>query len=415
MKDIEKLVSEKVEYFSKLYTDTKFILFAFSIVSILGFLVVYNFLYGYYFSSDINFKISNFSIISNFVPFDARTLAMTSFFFICIYYVISGSYSLIRKTENKKTVVFFIIFSMIFFNILLSQFFANDLTIKSMSSFFLIWLFIGLVILISFVFIYSSFSLIFAVKSIALTTTIFFMLSIFIEELTPESIILIWFFLWLLVSLIMIFYKEKAIMIYLIHLPISFCLIFAILPFLKRFYSSISIWNLYIFIFLLNIFVYKIFGHLKKKRNNKKLNTEEPKKELNEVIPKKNTYNINQEKSLVYNALKLLFLMMVQKNNSGTKLAVGVAMLISFVLIPYLSLICGKGIRSVNDSEELPLIISYINQDGNKETICANYFLDDNSILYVSNKNWELEVVKPINYHIKPSRDNKLCLEESSH
>jgi len=40
MIDIEKLVSEKVEYFSKLYTDTKFILFAFNIVSILGFLVV---------------------------------------------------------------------------------------------------------------------------------------------------------------------------------------------------------------------------------------------------------------------------------------------------------------------------------------------------------------------------------------
>lgn len=415
MIDIEKLVSEKVEYFSKLYTDTKFILFAFSIVSILGFLVVYNFLYGYYFSSDINFKISNFSIISNFVPFDVRTLAMTSFFFICIYYVISGSYSLIRKTEKKKIVVFFIIFTVIFFNILLSQFFVNDLTIKNMSSFFLIWLFLGLIILILFVFIYSFISLRFAAKNIALTTTIFFMLYILIEELSPESIILLWFFLWLIVSLLMIFYKEKIIMIYLIYLPISFCLILAVFIFLKRFYIPIRIWHFYTFIFLLNIFVYKIAGYIREKRNNKELNTEEPKKEISKVIPKKNIYNINQEKSLVYNALKLLFLLMVQKNNSGTKLMVGVVMLISFILFPYLSLICGKGIRSVNASEELPLIVSYINQDGNKETICANYFLENNSILYVSNENWELEVIKPINYHIKPNRDKKLCFEKSSH
>jgi len=94
---------------------------------------------------------------------------------------------------------------------------------------------------------------------------------------------------------------------------------------------------------------------------------------------------------------------------------VGVVMLISFILFPYLSLICGKGIRSVNASEELPLIVLYINQDGNKETICANYFLENNSILYVSNENWELEVTKPIKYHMKPNRDKKLCFEKSSH
>lgn len=85
----------------------------------------------------------------------------------------------------------------------------------------------------------------------------------------------------------MIFYKEKIIMIYLIYLPISFCLILAVFIFLKRFYIPIRIWNFYTFIFLLNLFVYKISGYIKKKRNNKELNTEEPKKEISKVIPKK--------------------------------------------------------------------------------------------------------------------------------
>jgi|GEM_PF-4551139 len=412
--DIEKLVSERVEKFSKLYTDTKFILFALSIVSLLGFLIVYNFLYGYYFSSDITFKISNFSIISNFVPFDARTLAMISFFFICIYYVISGSFSLIRETEKKKIMAFFVIFIVIFLNILLCQFFANDLTIKNMSSFLLLWLFIGLSVLFLYVFIYSFFNLGLALKSFISTTTIFLMLFIILEEITADLIIVLWLFLWLIVSLLMIFYKEKASMIYLICLPISFCLTFVVCIYLKR-YIPISLWYFYICIFLLNIVVYKIFRYFsRKKSNNGDLKIEKPKKEVIEVTPKKNTYNINQEKGLVYKALKILFGSLVQKNNSSTKLLVGAALLISFVLIPFLSLICGKGIRTVNISEELPLIISYTNQNGDKESICANYFLENNSILYVSNKNWELEVIKPVNYHIKPINDEKLCMEESS-
>lgn len=82
---IERFLSEKVDKFSNVYSNIKFFMFAFSIVTIIGFLLVYGFLYGYYFSGNIDSTISSFNVISNFVPFDLRTFSMTSFFFICVH------------------------------------------------------------------------------------------------------------------------------------------------------------------------------------------------------------------------------------------------------------------------------------------------------------------------------------------
>lgn len=364
MRVSEKLISEKkINYLSMLYMNVKFILFAFSIVSILGFLITYNFLYGYYFSGDVNFKISNFSIISSFIPFDTRTLLMTSFFLICIYYIISGTYFLVKKTEKKTLGIVLIIVSIFFINISLSLFFSTDVTPKSLFYFLLVWIFIGSIFGVTYILLYSIFNYMLLIKGIILTIMFFLMINVFIKDLNSEFKLTVFFVIWLIISCLLICFKRVY-------------------------------------------FIEYIGGYFKKKYKRKKLNVDESKEKINKLQSNRNVYMIDQYKSPLYKALKFLFFALIQKNNSEKKILIGLVLLISYILIPYLSLTCGKVIRNANDTVELPLVISYVHQNGQKENMYANYFLEDNSILYISNKDWELEVIKPMNYHVRPNEND---------
>ncbi len=62
---------------------------------------------------------------------------------------------------------------------------------------------------------------------------------------------------------------------------------------------------------------------------------------------------------------------------------------------------------------EKPIKITYVNQSGKESDLVGNYYIENNSILYISNRCWELEVIKPINYHIKLiDKENKQRCEK---
>lgn len=70
--------------------------------------------------------------------------------------------------------------------------------------------------------------------------------------------------------------------------------------------------------------------------------------------------------------------------------------------LPRLSLSCGQLIRMINQDYEKQIEIIYVNQSGKEDNLIGNYYIENNSTLYISNKRWDLEVIKPVNYHIKP-------------
>ncbi|MGF9979096.1 hypothetical protein [Viridibacillus arvi] len=84
------------------------------------------------------------------------------------------------------------------------------------------------------------------------------------------------------------------------------------------------------------------------------------------------------------------------------KMFIGAILLFIYVVTPQISMFCGKGIRTLNNSETAKLEIFFVNQNSDREKVMANYYLDNNSVLFISNEKWELEVIKPVNYHIKP-------------
>ncbi len=109
MSFINSFFEKKFEHAQSLFFDVRFLFFGFTLISSLGFLIIYSFLYGYYFSGNEIFQISNFSIVSNVMPFNLQTLTITSIFFICIYYIFSIFISLIIKKKGYKVEHFYYI------------------------------------------------------------------------------------------------------------------------------------------------------------------------------------------------------------------------------------------------------------------------------------------------------------------
>jgi len=419
MKDIEWILSNKLEYFSKIYSNIKFILFAFSLVTTLGFLLIYSYLYGYYFSGDIESTVSNFNIISNFVPFDFRTLSMTAFYFICIFYIIFGLVTLLQNDKkNKKRMVFFLICVAVILTIMLTLFFASNITLKSFGSFSLIWLFVGLIVWFLYILNNIIHKPIFLIRGTLQTFILGTMISIFLSELGIEKILLqqlsfvILIILWPMITTVSIVFEKKYWMFFLNCLPLSFTVYLMFIHFLDSFSINFNALLDLLFILILNILlsygVKIVIARLKlKNREHKKEESDKQGKEnlenLNIVMNEKNSVesNINNEKGLIYNAILVLYSVIVDRKENGMKLVFGTILLLIFVITPQISLLCGKGIRIINMSENPSIKILYVNQTGTEKSITANYYIENNSILYISNERWELEVVKPVNYHIR--------------
>lgn len=95
----ERILGKQSNDIQFVYSSVALIIFAIGLISSIGFLNIYFFLYGYYFGGEGH--ISNFSIISNLIPFNIQTLSIISIFLICIYYTISGLLSILREKDKK--------------------------------------------------------------------------------------------------------------------------------------------------------------------------------------------------------------------------------------------------------------------------------------------------------------------------
>ena len=115
---------------------------------------------------------------------------------------------------------------------------------------------------------------------------------------------------------------------------------------------------------------------------------------------------IDSNEGLLYKILIISFNIFSSKINNAFKLILSLMLLLVFVSTPRLSLLCGQTIRMINLPYEKQLEVTYLNQNGVESKISGNYYIENNSTLYVSNVEWQLETIKPLTYHIKPIVSN---------
>ncbi|MEH7282319.1 hypothetical protein V7119_27020 [Bacillus toyonensis] len=411
MNFINSFFEKNFEHAQSLFFDVRFFFFGFTLVSSLGFLIIYSFLYGYYFSGNEIFQISNFSIVSNVMPFNLQILTITSIFFICIYYIFSIFISLIIKKKGMKLNAFIIfVFTALILNVSITMFFANEVTFTSMVSFCLIWGFVGLIICYIYVAIKTMEHSFVTIKGFAFHIVVFaFLLFVLnsmgiVGELETLRIISVFSVPSLLIiTTIFHFFRGKEWFKLISYLPITLIISVLILLILEKF-NLIFISNiitLSILVPLFHFIILKVIKWLPK---------------ITKWLPKmseiKRKFSINtkidlgmkkgkENKGFVYNVISQCYSMLSNKANNAPKLAIGLILLLAFVLLPRLSLSCGQLIRMINQSYEKPIKITYVNQSGKEINLFGNYYIENNSTLYASNKCWELEIIKPVNYHIK--------------
>ncbi|EDZ57485.1 conserved hypothetical protein [Bacillus cereus H3081.97] len=144
---------------------------------------------------------------------------------------------------------------------------------------------------------------------------------------------------------------------------------------------------------------------VKEKRNKKKKaendNSENRIEEIEAEKPEQIKEKSVEKRGVTYKVIFLFYSILSNKADSVSKLGIGLILLFSFVLLPRISLLSGQSIRMINQDYEKQIEIIYVNQSGKESNLIGNYYMENNSTLYISNRHWDLEVIKPVNYHIK--------------
>ncbi|WP_436864814.1 hypothetical protein [Bacillus fungorum] len=424
MSFINSFFENKGEHVQRLFFDIRFLFFGFTLISSLGFLIIYSFLYGYYFSGDKIFQISNFNIVSNLIPFSIQTLTITSIFFICIYYIISASIPLMRKNKEKKGAIFILLVLIIFLlNFFITMFFANEITFISMLSFAFIWIFVGFTLCFLYTINIAEKHPILMISAAVLQ----FLLLAFIGQvlsvmkLLDESIYMelstVLFIPCLFITLIIFrHYHSKKWFNFISCLPFS--IIISMLLSLGLGENNIVFFSeKAIFIVtmpILHFAILKIVKLTQKKIEEKvKLGASEKSEGEVEEKQEENKEKSFENNSIFYIVIYRCYSVLSNKANNVVRLVIGLVLLLAFVSLPRFSLWSGQFIRIINQPFEKTIKITYVNQSGKESDLVGNYYIENNSILYISNRCWDLEVIKPINYHIKPTdKENEQSCEK---
>lgn len=138
----------KVDYYFKIFSSIRFFIFVVGIIPTLSFLLAYSFLYGYYFSGEMGELVSSFNMISNFIPFNIKTITMITLFFICIFYIVVYAIALMENNDGTKKNryignVIVVSIVTIILTISLALFFTGTLDKSILFGFLLIVLFLG--------------------------------------------------------------------------------------------------------------------------------------------------------------------------------------------------------------------------------------------------------------------------------
>lgn len=405
---LERFLVEPTDKAQSFFLDVKFLIFAFGLISSLGFLTIYSFLYGYYFSGEGG--SSNFSIISNLIPFSLQTLSITSIFFICIYYTISRLFSLRKNGENKWLRIIVFLVSIFLLNLCITIFFANDITFQSILSFSLIWVSVGLIVWFLYISVNSQenvFSVVkgafFSIFLLLILFIVFTSMDLFATKIQKQEFIIL-----SIIPLMLLFttifqklyhLKWIAFISYYPFFSFSYGLILFIVD--TYFYKTPYLINFFLLLVLPLVTNLLSFKHIYKKEilyiTNEKAKLKKYKDKEKETL--------NLHGGLLYKTFVIIYKMFTSNTHFGYKVISCLLLLAVFVWTPRISLFSGQLIRILNLPYGNQVEITYVNQNDVEGNIIGNYYIELNSTLYISNSEWQLETLKPINYHIKPKEE----------
>lgn len=390
--------------------EGRFILFIVSILSFLGFPLVYNFLYGYYFAGTDEIIISIFQAYSNLVSFDLQLYSVISVFFIGNYYILN---SLLRtllgnKRSAQQKIKSVLIISILFtalFSIIFAIFFGGEISPEKVVSFFLLFVsilfFIGLLGSIGYIISVQinrtcvNFQIILGYMYIVV-----YMIKLFHfgEIFWLISLSMLIYYLAIISSAINNFIIEKA------HLfTISWSMVtVTYFNFLNQespiFFCIFYFTSMLIFILIL----YKLYV-LKIHQMDNQLIILQFQDHVNYVTVEK-MVSTNSEiikHGLIMYLFKHLQLYFFEKNNNSKKISISITAIVAFLLTPQIALMCGYGVRVMNDvSSEHKYEITLNTVKETKVRIKANYYIISGNEIIYSDENWKLARIKSDNYII---------------
>ncbi|WP_102694168.1 hypothetical protein [Rummeliibacillus pycnus] len=408
------------------YSNFKIIFFTLSLIATLGFLIVYGFLYGYYFSGTNFFDISYFSFISSFIPFDIRTLSFVSVFFIAIYYFTSN-FILSISSKNKTILIISICLSVLGLNFVIATFFSNEISWKANFSFLIAWLYIG-GILIS---MYLMFSLINSDPKIfnhfigiLLLGIILFLLFIaevnslveikyselkpFIEKYLFSLELLIANYTLILALIILC----SSLMLFKISVDRNrfhwfyytytlFFIIEILIIFIVNKENRLATTFIIMITLLIGLFLFCLIMSIKYFKKVKKQKKYIPEEEITKQEDVEHSKEIKNS-SMLFQIIKMAIKLMKNKDY-GTKFKVFMLsiILILIIFLPRLSIYTGQTIRNLNIESLEKYEVIYVTKDDKKHKVTANYFIETDNHLYISNEKWKLYVLKSDNYYIE--------------
>lgn len=401
--------------FSKINLDRyifegKFILFIVSILSFLGFPLVYNFLYGYYFGGTNEIVISIFQAYSNLISFDLKLLTVITVFFIGNYYIITSLLKVLLNSERSapQKIISTLILILLFiglFSIIFAIFFGGKINPEKVLSFFLLFIsalfFIGAIGSISYVVSVQinraciNFQII-----IGYIYIVIFMIKLFhFEELFwLLSIFMLSYFLAIISSNINNFTIEKA------HLfTISWSMVtITYFDFLNKesvmFFSIFYFFSMLIFILVLNkLYVLKIY------QMHNQLIILQFQDHVNYLVVERIS-SIHKEitrQGLIVYLFKHLQLYFSDENNNSKKMMISIIAVFTFLITPQIALMSGYGVRMMNiDSGNQKYEITFNTSKKTNVKIKANYYIISGNEIIYSDENWKLARIKSDNYII---------------
>lgn len=394
----------------KIIFESKFIMFVISLLSFIGFPVVYNFLFGYFFGGPESNLFSVFQSYSNLVPFDLKLFSATTIFFLGIYYIVSTFIITVfrnRGISNKYVIKFFItaILMSVLFTLLFSLFFAGEITLIVLLSFFGLYVSIILTIILCASILYTVFC---ANQTFVVQVLIHFIYGwyILLNYFQIEKTVLIiaaisLVLLTLFISIINQMLNNQNLKLFFVYTLnfSSFCLFYFIIVndyTLTRFSIFYTI--------LLCIFTYKLklVDQLNKTISSKEAGFFLHDNTYEDIIKKIELMGVQAHKrGLIFNVFVYFYRLIESKNNELYKMFISLFLLSSFLLAPQLSFLFGNSVRHLNSMEDKWNIrIEYFDNRNSINCLNVNYYIiQDNEVIF-SDENWNLGRLKNDNYKI---------------
>lgn len=383
------------KYFDNVYKNVAFFIFVGGLVSLFVYLAVYSFLYGYYFGGEEKNYYSDFLYYSNFINFNPETFSITTTYFLGMFYLIKSWQEgiIFLKQKNKNTIFPLVILSVLIL-ISMNIFFVGEITINGFLSHFLFFLLICIFfynVYIAILFIYDpGYFLHLIFQAIILS-------AIVISNLNGNNIALIYMTISLALPSLINF-STNNLTSFISYITLGYFLYSGVTVPSNNILTVIN----WVIALMIIIGIYLVKSFISVTTNNlyiqvfSNINTK-----TNRVQNKLKIVDEYKQKGLIKFVFDYILEIFRNENNIMSKIMITTIGLSIFLTFPQISLIMGKGIRSVNFVNDQKYNLEYIEKNGIEKSEPINYYLIKDESVYYSNSNWELEVIKIDNYKIQ--------------